>query len=197
MSSGKWRPFCLGLNVLLVLETTLYTCRLLWKPIPWIGYLYGMHQMVVLCGQSQWSLFHVINSSLPDIYFIILPPELYMTSSNGNIFGVTGHLCGEFTGEFTAQRPVTLWIPRTQKMFPFDDVIIITQHSVLICRSVHGTWWLYQGVSNESFKQAYYMISLRAWWALNLCIIDVRPRNYMGTTKFQQHEIGPHLSQHG
>ena len=32
-----------------------------------------------------------------------------MTSSNGNIFRVTGHLCGEFTGtgEFPAQRPLT------------------------------------------------------------------------------------------
>ena len=32
-----------------------------------------------------------------------------MTSSNGNIFGVTDHLCGEFTGsgEFPAQRSVT------------------------------------------------------------------------------------------
>ena len=32
-----------------------------------------------------------------------------MMSSNGNIFRVTGHLCGEFTGpgEFPAQRPVT------------------------------------------------------------------------------------------
>ena len=32
-----------------------------------------------------------------------------MTSSNGNIFRVTGHLCGEFpvTGEVPAQRPVT------------------------------------------------------------------------------------------
>ena len=31
-----------------------------------------------------------------------------MTSSNGNIFRVTGPLCGEFTGpgEFPAQRPV-------------------------------------------------------------------------------------------
>ena len=31
-----------------------------------------------------------------------------MTSSNGNIFRVTGHLCGEFTGpgEFPAPRPV-------------------------------------------------------------------------------------------
>ena len=32
-----------------------------------------------------------------------------MTSWNGNIFRVTGHLCGEFTdpGDFPAQRPVT------------------------------------------------------------------------------------------
>ena len=32
-----------------------------------------------------------------------------MTSSNGNIFRDTGHLCGEFTGpgEFPEQRPVT------------------------------------------------------------------------------------------
>ena len=34
---------------------------------------------------------------------------LMMTSSNGNIFRVTGPLCGEFTGpgEFPARRPVT------------------------------------------------------------------------------------------
>ena len=40
---------------------------------------------------------------------IILTPEHMMTSSNGNIFRVTGHLCGEFTGpgEFPPQRPVT------------------------------------------------------------------------------------------
>ena len=30
-----------------------------------------------------------------------------MTSSNGNIFRVTGHLCKEFTGEYPAQRTVT------------------------------------------------------------------------------------------
>ena len=32
-----------------------------------------------------------------------------MTSSNGNIFRVTGHLCGELpvAGEFPAQRPAT------------------------------------------------------------------------------------------
>ena len=32
--------------------------------------------------------------------------DLMMTSSNGNIFRVTGHLCGEFTGH--------RWIPRTK-----------------------------------------------------------------------------------
>ena len=31
-----------------------------------------------------------------------------MTSSNGNLFRATGYLCGEFTGEFPAQRPV-MW----------------------------------------------------------------------------------------
>ena len=36
-------------------------------------------------------------------------PFFMMTSSNGNIFRVTGPLCGEFTGpgEFPTQRPVT------------------------------------------------------------------------------------------
>ena len=32
--------------------------------------------------------------------------KIMMTSSNGNIFRVTGHLCGEFTGQ--------RWIPRTK-----------------------------------------------------------------------------------
>ena len=41
----------------------------------------------------------------------ILGHGLMMTSSNENIFCITGHLCGEFTdpGEFPTQRPVT-WI---------------------------------------------------------------------------------------
>ena len=36
-------------------------------------------------------------------------PDCMMTSSNGNIFRLTGPLCGEFTGpgEFPSQRPVT------------------------------------------------------------------------------------------
>ena len=34
------------------------------------------------------------------------PSSYMMTSANGNIFRVTGHLCGEFTGPW--------WIPRTK-----------------------------------------------------------------------------------
>ena len=50
----------------------------------------------------------------PRVLFIVFRSRWYtivytMTSSNGNIFRVTGPLCGEFTGpgEFPTQRPVT------------------------------------------------------------------------------------------
>ena len=54
-----------------------------------------------------------ISAGANDQYFLCLSVTpicmIMMTSSNGNIFRVTGHLCGEFTGpgEFTAQRQVT------------------------------------------------------------------------------------------
>ena len=42
----------------------------------------------------------VSNLEITDCYMEIAPyiPYVMMTSSNGNIFHVTGHLCGEFTG---------------------------------------------------------------------------------------------------
>ena len=48
-------------------------------------------------------------STIVVCYWPISSEFLMMTSSNGNIFRVTGHLCGEFTGpgEFPTQRPVT------------------------------------------------------------------------------------------
>ena len=56
-----------------------------------------------------------LSSQVPRFVNVIISGETsenfvnMMTSSNGNIFRVTGHLCGEFTGpgEFPAQRPVT------------------------------------------------------------------------------------------
>ena len=43
----------------------------------------------------------------PQVRYVVLP--VMMTSSNGNIFRVTGHLCGDspVPGEFPTQRPVT------------------------------------------------------------------------------------------
>ena len=57
----------------------------------------------------------IFNDVGPIILFLSLRPfEIIfkcdlnmMASSNGNILGVTGPLCGEFTGEFPAQKPVT------------------------------------------------------------------------------------------
>ena len=61
------------------------------------------HLMASLYKQS--CTYYAFMCVLP--LFLFLHPM--MTSSNGNIFRVTGHLCGEFTGpgEFPAQRPVT------------------------------------------------------------------------------------------
>ena len=56
-----------------------------------------------------------------------------MTSSNGNIFRVTGPLCGEFTGpgEFPAQRPVT-------RSF---DVYFDLRLNKRLCKQSWG-WWI-------------------------------------------------------
>ena len=61
--------------------------------------------LFVLCNppHNHFNIFHLFN-----IIFV----SHMMSSSNGNIFRVTGHLCGEFTGprgprEFPTQRPVT------------------------------------------------------------------------------------------
>ena len=57
---------------------------------------------------------------------------IMMTTSNGNIFRVTGHLCGEFTGpgEFPTQRPVT-------RSF---DVFFDLRLNKRLCKQSWG-WW--------------------------------------------------------
>ena len=66
-----------------------------------------------------------------------------MTSSNGNIFRVTGHLCGEFTGpgEFPAQRPVTR---------SFDDF--------LICARING--WVNNGEAGDAIEPTMPIIKV-------------------------------------
>ena len=62
-----------------------------------------------------WNHSHQTNRSIyapnliPSVRLRLFTCGGMMTSSNGNIFRVTDHLCGKFTGpgEFPAQRPVT------------------------------------------------------------------------------------------
>ena len=64
----------------------------------------------VLCWRNGCEAF-ILAPHKWDIYATVLTPVCndMMTSSNENIFRVTGLLCGEFTGpgEFPTQRPVT------------------------------------------------------------------------------------------
>ena len=55
---------------------------------------------------SVWASFQYKYTILTEIP---IPPKIMMTLSNGNIFRVTGHLCGEFTGHRWIR-----WIPRTK-----------------------------------------------------------------------------------
>ena len=75
---------------------TLYNCDMLSSPIidfSSFAFLTNLHYR--FCGRS-------LNSSGTFCIF----SYFMMTSSNGNIFRVTGHLCGEFTGH--------RWISRTK-----------------------------------------------------------------------------------
>ena len=67
-----------------------------------------------------------------------------MTSSNGNIFRVAGHLCGEFTGpdQFPAQRPVT----RSFDVF-------------LICAGITG-WVNNRGAGDLRRSRAHYDVNV-------------------------------------
>ena len=93
MSSAKCRPFCSGLNVYGFVEY--YQDRSV-----------GRRNIVSV---PTYPLNHILLRSLPRRDINVVASQIMMTSSNGNIFRVTGPLCGEFTGpgEFPAQRPVT------------------------------------------------------------------------------------------
>ena len=71
-------------------------------------------KIVTLAGHSpahssggHWSIENICFGSEHERCSLTRQRKNMMTSSNGNIFRVTGHLCREFTGEFPAQRPVT------------------------------------------------------------------------------------------
>ena len=64
------------------------------------------HKTVLTCNRKRIHRIKKINS-LQLIWRLGISRFRHMrTSSNGNIFHLTGPLCGEFTGEFPSQRPV-------------------------------------------------------------------------------------------
>ena len=87
-----------------------------------------------------------------------------MTSSNGNIFRVTGPLCGEFTGpgEFPTQRPVT-------RSF---DVYLDLRLNKRLCKQSWGWWfetllcplWRHSNVTN--ILQGYITLTGVMIWLL-------------------------------
>ena len=67
-----------------------------------------------------------------------------MTSSNGNIFRVTGHLCGEFTGR--------RWIPRKGQ---WRGALMFS----LICTRING--WVNTGEAGELIRhRAHYDVTV-------------------------------------
>ena len=83
-----------------------------------------------------------------------------MTSSNGNIFRVTGPLCGEFTGpgEFPTQRPVT-------RSF---DVIFDLRLNKRLSKQPWG-WW-FETPSRSLWRQRNDPI-VHIWVQIMLCLM--------------------------
>ena len=93
-----------------------------------------------------------------------------MTSSNGNIFRVTGPLCGEFTGpgDFPTQRPVAqsfdvffdLWINdwvKTVRLVIWDAIVVI----------MTSLWWHQLVFSNFTYTHRQNngcFLFLEFWW---------------------------------
>ena len=83
-----------------------------------------------------------------------------MTSSNGNIFRVTGPLCGEFTGpgEFPTQRPVT-------RSF---DVFFDVRLNKRLSKQPRGWWFETQSWSlwrhcNDQYGDLHYKDEMVSW----------------------------------
>ena len=99
------------------------------------------------------------------------PFSMMMTSSNGNIFRVTGHLCGEFTGpgEFPTQRPVTR---------SFDVFIDLRLNKRL---SKHSRGWWFETRSRPLWHHRNVYGWTRPCWAIDRKRSRIRVRSGMWT----------------
>ena len=74
-----------------------------------------------------------------------------MTSSNGNIFRITGHLCGEFTGPCTKASDAELWC--------FFYLRLIKR------LSKHSRGWWFETPSRSLWRHRNYIL---VWWKLSI-----------------------------
>ena len=89
--------------------------------------------------------------------FVYIYHELMMTSSNGNIFRVTGHLCGEFTDP--------RWIPRQRPVTRSFDVFFVLRLNNRLSKQSWGWWfemlprplWRHCNVHNFTCARSYVM----------------------------------------
>ena len=119
VSSAKWRPFCLDPNVLRKYETKVWY---IYKTHTWLGqgvqllirrWMFTNENWVWQYGVAALvdCLWHIFMTTIRHVYVIYTrtkSPRNMMTSSNGNIFCVTGICAGNspVNGEFPAQRTV-------------------------------------------------------------------------------------------
>ena len=112
-----------------------------------------------------------------------------MTSSNGNIFRVTGPLCGDFTGpgEFPTQRPVT-------RSF---DVFFDLRLNKRLSKQPWG-WWLWRhcndGIECVVWKSPcvsqgrILTVSRNDWKLKNICWKQLNSERFKDIHMFYQHE---------
>ena len=86
----------------------------------------GTHQMLMIRMRQSFQAARL------GVTVIVLLWNSMMTSSNGNIFGVTGHSCGEFTGP--------RWIPRTKPVTQGFDVFFDLRLNKRLSKQSWG-WW--------------------------------------------------------
>ena len=116
----------------------------------------GYH-IVVYCGGSE-----IMNYENPGLFVRV---TLYMmTSSNGNIFRVTGPFCGEFTGH--------RWIPHTKASDANFDVFFDLRRNKPLSKQSWGWWfekpsrslWRHCNENSVAGFMGTYVVSL--WFTL-------------------------------
>ena len=85
-----------------------------------------------------------------------------MTSSNGNIFRVTGPLCGEVTGH--------RWIPLTKASDAGFDVFYDRRLNKRLSTQPWG--WLFETPSCSLWRHpnGFLLFTRRRWWMMDYCV---------------------------